>query len=75
MALGLSIVIPCLHMIIVNGFMRSVNQAALGWMGLMAISVLGGATIYAVRIPERIFPGKCNLVVSIVVIGDHSTVT
>lgn len=60
-ALGLSGVIPALHYVITDGFWHAIHKAALGWLVLMAILYILGAVIYAVRIPERIFPGKFDI--------------
>ena len=63
-ALGLSGVIPAMHYVITDGFYEAINFAALGWLVLMAILYITGAVIYAVRIPERIWPGKFDIWVS-----------
>ncbi|CAH8501254.1 unnamed protein product [Heterobilharzia americana] len=47
MGLGLSGVIPCMHTVILDGFHNSIFQGSLGWLVLMAILYLSGATIYA----------------------------
>ena len=60
-ALGLSGVIPAMHYVITDGFYEAINFAALGWLVLMAILYISGAVIYAVRIPERIWPGKFDI--------------
>ena len=60
-ALGLSGVIPAMHYVITEGFYQAVNFAALGWLVLMAVLYIVGAVIYAVRIPERIWPGKFDI--------------
>ena len=62
--LGLSGVIPALHFVITDGFWHAVNKASLGWLALMAVLYIVGAVIYAVRIPERFFPGKFDIWVS-----------
>ncbi|XP_046572458.1 adiponectin receptor protein-like [Haliotis rubra] len=59
--LGLSGVIPALHYVITDGFYHAINFAALGWLCLMALLYIAGAFIYALRIPERIFPGKFDI--------------
>lgn len=64
-ALGLSGVIPAMHFVITDGIEEAVNNASLGWLILMAFCYIFGAVIYAVRIPERIWPGKFDLWVSI----------
>ncbi|XP_013397290.1 adiponectin receptor protein 2 [Lingula anatina] len=60
-ALGLSGVIPACHYVIQNGFWDAVNNVAMGWLVLMAFLYIFGAFIYAIRFPERIFPGKCDI--------------
>jgi len=59
--LGLSGVVPVMHSIIVDGFWKAVNESALGWLSLMAVIYIVGAIIYAVRIPERIWPGRFDI--------------
>jgi len=61
-ALGLSGIVPAIHMTFKLGFLRSVTVGQLGWLYLMAGLYLTGAFLYACRIPERYFPGKCDLV-------------
>nr|XP_039270975.1 adiponectin receptor protein 1-like isoform X2 [Styela clava] len=60
-ALGLSGIVPCIHTIIKMGFMQAVNYGQVGWLSLMAFLYLFGAFLYAQRIPEKYFPGKCDL--------------
>ncbi|KHJ77171.1 hypothetical protein OESDEN_23209, partial [Oesophagostomum dentatum] len=60
-AMGLSAIIPAAHLLIVDGFDFLYKKASLVWMLLMGGMYIGGATIYATRIPERWFPGKCDL--------------
>ncbi|KAG5450350.1 Adiponectin receptor protein [Clonorchis sinensis] len=60
-ALGLSGVIPCVHVTITNGFWPSLQHGSLGWLFLMAVLYITGASIYAVRVPERIFPGRFDI--------------
>lgn len=59
--LGLSGVIPAMHYVITDGFYEAINYAALGWLVLMAFLYIAGAVIYAIRIPERIWPGKFDI--------------
>ena len=40
-------------------------KAGLGWMLLMVGMYINEAAIYAIRIPERWFPEKCDLWVSL----------
>lgn len=61
LGLGLSGLIPALHFIITDGFYAAVKNHALGWLGLMALLYITGAVIYAMRFPERIWPGKFDI--------------
>ena len=63
--LGLSGVIPAMHYVITDGFWAAVDYAALGWLVLMAVLYILGALIYACRVPERIWPGKFDIWVSV----------
>jgi len=60
-ALGLSGVIPATHYIIAEGLYHAIQYAAFGWLILMAFMYIAGATIYAMRIPERLWPGKFDI--------------
>eukprot|EP00112_Aurelia_sp_Birch-Aquarium-sp1_P000524 Seg1050.4 transcript_id=Seg1050.4/GoldUCD/mRNA.D3Y31 product="Adiponectin receptor protein" protein_id=Seg1050.4/GoldUCD/D3Y31 len=60
LTLGCSGVVPSIHLTIVHGFIRGVEQGALGWLLLMGALYIIGALMYAFRVPERFFPGKCN---------------
>ncbi|VEL22534.1 unnamed protein product [Protopolystoma xenopodis] len=44
-----------------EGFWQAVSSAALGWLILMALLYITGAVIYALRIPERLWPGKFDI--------------
>ena len=52
---------PATHYGIVNGWEKSIEEAALGWLILMGILYITGALLYACRIPERFFPGKVDI--------------
>ena len=45
----------------VNGWDKAVDQVAIGWLLLMGCLYITGALLYAVRIPERFFPGKLDI--------------
>jgi len=62
LALGCSGIIPIIHMMIIYGVQRGSQQGAVGWLIVMGLSYIIGAILYALRVPERFFPGKCNLV-------------
>ena len=61
MGLGLSGVIPALHYIVTEGILHILQ--AFCWLVFMALLYLFGGTIYALRIPERLWPGKFDIVV------------
>uniref|UniRef100_A0A672NJ53 Adiponectin receptor 2 n=1 Tax=Sinocyclocheilus grahami TaxID=75366 RepID=A0A672NJ53_SINGR len=54
-------VIPTLHFMITEGFLRATTMGQMGWLFLMAVLYITGACLYAARIPERFFPGKCDI--------------
>lgn len=60
-ALGLSGVIPATHFAIQVGFKPAIMDGSLGWLILMALLYIVGALIYAIRVPERCFPGYCDI--------------
>jgi adiponectin receptor len=64
-ALGLSGLIPALHYILTVGSQKAFNVGALGWLILMAVLYIVGACLYAARIPERLFPGRFDIWVSV----------
>ncbi|XP_050004274.1 adiponectin receptor protein 2 [Alexandromys fortis] len=59
--LGLSGIIPTLHYVISEGFLKAATIGQIGWLLLMASLYITGAALYAARIPERFFPGKCDI--------------
>lgn len=61
MGFGLSGVIPAIHHLVKEGWFPSLTQASLGWLFLMACLYITGAILYALRVPERFFPGKCDI--------------
>lgn len=48
-----------------EGWVNAVSYASLGWLILMGALYILGALLYAGRIPERYFPGKCDIWVSL----------
>ncbi|GMS96093.1 hypothetical protein PENTCL1PPCAC_18268 [Pristionchus entomophagus] len=60
-AMGLSSIVPAFHLLVVDGVHWMMEHTSLGWLLLMGALYLTGATVYATRIPERCFPGKCDL--------------
>jgi len=58
---GLSGIAPATHYAIQNGWEKSINEAALGWLVFMGFLYIAGAMLYAFRIPERFFPGKVDI--------------
>jgi len=58
---GLSGIAPATHFGYVNGWQKSIDEAAIPWLILMGILYITGALLYAMRIPERFFPGKVDI--------------
>lgn len=44
-----------------EGWFSQISQATLGWLILMGFLYIIGAIFYALRVPERWFPGKFDL--------------
>lgn len=62
LSLGLSGVIPMIHALIKNGAKFSFGEGQIHWMILMGVLYVGGATFYATRFPECVWPGRFDLV-------------
>ena len=60
--LALCGVIPAAHYTILQGVVRALYAGGMGWLLLMCAIFSLGASLYAFRIPERFFPGKCDIV-------------
>lgn len=58
---GLSGVVPAVHYALAEGWLNAISQASLGWLILMGCLYILGAMLYALRVPERFFPGKCDI--------------
>lgn len=63
-AFGWSGIIPAIHLTSMYGVQLVMRLVALDWMGLMSFLYTASAVTYATRIPERFFPGKCDIWVS-----------
>ncbi|KAG9333769.1 hypothetical protein JZ751_010212 [Albula glossodonta] len=61
MGLGLSGIVPTMHFTIAEGFVKATTVGQMGWFYLMGAMYITGAGLYAARIPERYFPGKCDI--------------
>lgn len=61
---GCSGIVPAIHFMVAYGVTTAHRQASVGWMALMGLLYILGAVMYASRIPERFFPGKCDIWVS-----------
>ncbi len=64
MCLGLSGVLPALHYLVAEGIFDILIPFS--WLVTMALAYLTGGVIYAMRIPERLWPGKFDIYVSII---------
>ncbi|XP_072884171.1 adiponectin receptor protein 1-like [Hemitrygon akajei] len=61
LGLGLSGLVPTLHFMFVEGVIKAATVGQLGWLFLMAFLYIVGVAVYAARVPERLFPGKCDI--------------
>ncbi|XP_069785282.1 adiponectin receptor protein 2-like [Narcine bancroftii] len=61
LGLGLSGVVPTLHFMFAEGLVKAATDGQEGWLFLMAVLYILGVSIYAARVPERFFPGKCDI--------------
>jgi len=59
--LGLSGLVPTLHYSVIQGVVQAVTAGGVGWLLLMGAIFILGACLYAFRVPERFFPGKCDI--------------
>ncbi|KAF2882818.1 hypothetical protein ILUMI_23330 [Ignelater luminosus] len=61
MTFGLSGIVPAIHYGIMEGWFNKMSQKSLGWLLLMGLLYIVGAMLYALRVPERFFPGKFDI--------------
>ncbi|EAW09635.1 hemolysin III family protein [Aspergillus clavatus NRRL 1] len=59
--MGLSAVFPVIHGLRLYGMEQMTRQIGLGWLLLQGFLYILGATIYAARVPERLRPGKFDI--------------
>jgi len=66
--LGVTAVLPTIHLFYnhvnkdqVPGALEF-NPLAITWILIEGVLYLGGVTIYALRYPEKAFPGKCDII-------------
>ena len=53
--------VPAFHFLITDGFHKIVVEGSFYWLISMAFLYIFGAFIYAMRIPERFYPGKFDI--------------
>uniref|UniRef100_A0A915LKS7 Adiponectin receptor n=1 Tax=Meloidogyne javanica TaxID=6303 RepID=A0A915LKS7_MELJA len=61
LAMGLSSIVPALHLALTDGFKWMFDYASFHWLLLMGFLYITGAAVYMVRFPERCCPGKCDI--------------
>ncbi|RAH80862.1 Hly-III related protein, partial [Aspergillus japonicus CBS 114.51] len=59
--LGLSAVFPCVHGVVKFGVRQMNNQIGLFWVILQGSLYISGAFIYAIQLPERLYPGAFDI--------------
>ncbi|KAL7076309.1 hypothetical protein ACQ4LE_004212 [Meloidogyne hapla] len=62
LAMGLSSVVPALHLALTDGFKWMFDYASFHWLLLMGCLYILGAAVYMARFPERCCPGKCDII-------------
>ncbi|KAK2767833.1 hypothetical protein FQN54_003994 [Arachnomyces sp. PD_36] len=60
-SMGMSAIFPVCHGLMMYGFAQMRMQIGLDWMLLQGFLYILGAGIYAARVPERIWPGKFDI--------------
>lgn len=64
-AMGLSGIVPAMHFVYTDGMTQLIDETGFYWLVAMAALYLFGALLYATRTPERFFPGKFDIWVSV----------
>uniref|UniRef100_A0A914E5S1 Uncharacterized protein n=1 Tax=Acrobeloides nanus TaxID=290746 RepID=A0A914E5S1_9BILA len=59
--MGLSGIIPAAHYSITKGVYKLITEDRFDLLITMAFLYIFGAVLYATRVPERFFPGKCDI--------------
>lgn len=59
---GLCGIIPCIHVVGMNGLKHSFTEGQMQWLVTMGALYIIGAVFFMTRFPECIWPGKFNLV-------------
>merc|ERR1712156_909075 len=59
--LGCFGLVPAAHFIIAWGWQRALKELQIVYMGSGGASYIFGAFLYGIRVPERLFPGQCDL--------------
>ena len=60
--MGLSAVFPVIHGLCLYGLELMARQIGLWWLLLQGALYILGAGIYAARVPERVWPGRFDIV-------------
>lgn len=53
--------LPGVHFVAVYGLYMAFVELAYGWLLAMSLVALVGVALYALRVPERYFPGRCDI--------------
>jgi adiponectin receptor len=64
MALGLCAILPTTHLLLTHGFHTLVSEMGLNWLLTSGALYIGGALLYANRIPERLSPGRFDFLLA-----------
>ncbi|XP_045469162.1 adiponectin receptor protein isoform X2 [Harmonia axyridis] len=58
---GLSGVVPAIHFGMLEGWFTNIFQKSIASMILMGLCYIAGTMLYALRVPERFYPGKFDI--------------
>ncbi|KAL3274274.1 hypothetical protein HHI36_015682 [Cryptolaemus montrouzieri] len=58
---ALSGIIPTIHFGLLEGWLNAIFQKSLFWLLLASFLYITGTTLYALRVPERFYPGKFDI--------------
>jgi len=59
--LGCFGLLPMVHFSIAWGWQNALKELQIVYMGSGGASYIFGAFLYGIRVPERLFPGRCDL--------------
>jgi len=62
--LGLCAIVPVTQLLLTHGFQTLISEMGINWLLISGALYIGGALLYANRIPERLAPGRFDFLLS-----------